>query len=143
VRRRTGLAIGWAVVTVLAVAVGLVAVSTVGAQVRDRGPLGHEVIRSSQLEGTASPRPEDPSVRRDVSGEWGVFVVSCRGVVAYGEDARPDTAGGWEVVSFEPGPDDDVDAVFRNGQRSIDLEVFCNRGEPTVAEQEVHTLPED
>jgi hypothetical protein len=27
--------------------------------------------------------------------------------------------------------------------RSCDLEVFCNRGEPTVAEIEENTLPDD
>ena len=47
------------------------------------------------------------------------------------------------MVSFESGPDDDVDAVFGNGRRSFDLEVFCNRGEPTVAEIEENTLPDD
>ena len=47
------------------------------------------------------------------------------------------------MVSFEGGPDDDVDAVFSNGRRSFDLEVFCNRGEPTVAEIEENTLPDD
>ena len=47
------------------------------------------------------------------------------------------------MVSFECGPDDDVDAVFSNGGRSVDLEVFCNQGEPTVGEIEGNTLPED
>ena len=142
-RKRTGLALAWVVVTTLAVAVGLVAVSTVGAQVRGRGPLGNEVIRTSQLEGTASPDPDDASVTREVAGEWGVFVVRCQGVVAFGEEVRPARAAGWRVVSYERGPDDDVDAVFSNGRRSFDLEVFCNRGEPTVAEVEENTLPDD
>ncbi len=43
-------------------------------------------------------------------------------------------------MSFEPGPDDDVDAVFSQGRRSIELEVFCNQGRPTLAEQEEHEL---
>ena len=142
-RRRTGLAVAWVVVTVLAVAVGLVAVSTVGAQVRGRGPLGNEVIRTSQLEGTAVPDPDDAEVSRTIDGEWGAFEVHCQGPVAFGDEVRPARTAGWRVVSFERGPDDDVDAVFSNGRRSFDLEVFCNRGEPTVAEIEENTLPED
>jgi hypothetical protein len=76
-----------------------------------------------------------------VDGEFGTFRVGCRGVVAYGLDYAP--ARGWRVVSFEKGPDDDVDAVFSSRGRSVDVEVFCNQGEPTVAEIERNTLPED
>ena len=47
------------------------------------------------------------------------------------------------MVSYEQGPDDDVDAVFSNGRRSIDLEVYCSRGRPTVAEIENNRLPAD
>ncbi len=142
-RRRIGYALAWLLATTLAVAVGVSAVSTVGAQVRGRGPLGNEVIRTSQLEGTASPDPDAASVQRTIEGEWGAFVVRCQGPVAFGEEARPDRAVGWRVVSYERGPDDDVDAVFSNGRRSFDLEVFCNRGKPTVAEIEENTLPDD
>ena len=140
---RAGYAVAWVVATTLAIIVGVTAVSTVGAQVRGRGPLGNEVIRTAQLEGSATPDPSDDSVRRTIEGEWGAFVVRCQGPVAFGEEARPDRASGWRVVSFEEGPDDDVDAVFSNARRSFDLEVFCNRGEPTVAEIEENTLPED
>jgi len=45
-------------------------------------------------------------------------------------------------VSYEPGPDDDVDAVFANRGRSIELEVCCTRGEPTISEIERNTLPD-
>jgi hypothetical protein len=38
--------------------------------------------------------------------------------------------------------DDDVDAVFNSRGRSVDIEVFCNQCEPTVAEIERDTLPE-
>ena len=51
------------------------------------------------------------------------------------------TAGG--TWGAQGGPDDDVDAVFSNGRRSFDLEVFSDRGEPTVAEIEENTLPDD
>ncbi len=47
------------------------------------------------------------------------------------------------MVSYEKGPDDDVDAVFSNGRRSFDLVVFCKRGRPTVGEIEEITLPDD
>ena len=142
-RRRIGYALAWVLATGVAVAVGISAVSTVGAQVRGRGPLGNEVIRTSQLEGSARPDPADSSVRRTIDGEWGVFAVRCQGPVAFGEEVRPARAAGWRVVSYEEGPDDDVDAVFSNGRRSVDMEVFCNRGQPTVAEIEENTLPDD
>ena len=70
-------------------------------------------------------------------------MVALPGPIAFGtrHGRRPDD--GWRMVSYEGGPDDDVDAVFSNGRRSVDLEVFCNRGEPTVAEIEDNTLPDD
>jgi hypothetical protein len=142
-RRRIGYTLAWLLATTVAVAVGISAVSTVGAQVRGRGPLGNEVIRNSQLEGTSTPDPADASISRTIEGEWGGFVVRCQGPIAFGDEVRPARAEGWRVVSFESGPDDDVDAVFSNGRRSFDLEVFCNRGEPTVAEIEENTLPDD
>jgi hypothetical protein len=37
-------------------------------------------------------------------------------------------------VRFEPGPDDDVEAVFRSPTELIEIEAFCNRGRPTLAE---------
>jgi hypothetical protein len=143
VQRRTGYALAWLLATTLAVVVGISAVSTVGAQVRGRGPLGNDVIRTSQLEGSATPDPADSSVTRTIDGEWGAFVVRCQGPVAFGEEVRPARGVGWRVVSYEEGPDDDVDAVFSNARRSVDMEVFCNRGEPTVAEIEENTLPEE
>jgi len=146
-RRRTlGYVAGWCLAALLAVSVGLVAVSSVGASIRGRGPLGdNEAIRQAELnrEAAPSPGPADDPRRAEITDEFGGFVVECRGVTAYGIEARPDTAGGWDIVGFERGPDDDVDAVFANQRRSIDVEVFCNRGEPTVAEIERHELPED
>ena len=120
-----------------------VAVSTVGAQVRGRGPLGNEVIRTAQLEGTSTPDPADATSRGRSRGSGAASWCDCQGPIAFGDEALPARADGWRVVSFEGGPDDDVDAVFSNGRRSFDLEVFCNRGEPTVAEIEENTLPDD
>ncbi|WP_432478140.1 hypothetical protein [Nocardioides sp. GXQ0305] len=140
--RRWGYVVAWVVAATLAVVVGIAAVSTVGASIRDRGPLGKEPPPDAR-EGVQVPRP-DPGVqmRRDtVDGEFGSFRVGCRGVVAYGLDFAP--ADGWRVVSFEEGPDDDVDAVFSSRDRSFDVEVFCNQGRPTVAEIEPATLPDD
>lgn len=134
----------WAAATAVAVLVGVLAVSTVGATIRDRGPVGDEVLRDgAALGSTALPSPEGPAVRDEVTGEWGGFVVECRDTWAYGVAARPDEAAGWRVVSWEKGPDDDVDAVFSDGRNSVDLEVFCNRGRPTVAEMERNTLGDD
>ncbi len=133
----------WAVVTAVAVLVGVLAISTVGATIRDRGPVGDEVARDTSVRPSDLPEPEGPKVRDEVSGEWGSFVVECRDTWAYGVAARPDRAAGWRVVSWEKGPDDDVDAVFSDGRNSVDLEVFCNRGRPTLAELERNTLGED
>lgn len=136
-----GYAVAWLAATALAVVVGVVAVSTVGASLQGRGPLGTAVPAGVDA---APPQvdPDAPVVRKAVRGEYGAFVVECRGVAAYGVAARPDRPAGWRVVSYEQGPDDDVDAVFSDGRRSFDLEVFCNRGTPTVAEVEENTLPD-
>jgi len=140
VGRPWGFAVAWAVATAVAVAVGLVAVDLVGASVRNRGPLGSDVAPLTDDDETqVRVDPEARAVSRDVEGEWGVFVVECRGVYALGKEIRP--APGWTVVSYERGPDDDVDAVFARGRKSVDLEVFCSQGRPTVAEVERNTLP--
>ncbi|QBR93078.1 hypothetical protein [Nocardioides euryhalodurans] len=140
--RRLGYVVAWIVAATLAVAVGIAAVSTVGASIRGRGPLGNEVVRDvGRGERVPAPDPEASLVEDSVDGQHGSFVVGCRGVVAYGLAAEP--APGWSVVSYEQGPDDDVDAVFSSRGRSIDIEVFCNQGEPTVAEIERNTLPDD
>lgn len=130
--------LSWAVAVVLATAVGLAAVSTVGDALRGRGPLGGEVRPSER-------RPlldtDAVVVSRDISGDFGTFVVSCQGVYAIGQQARADTTDGWRVVRFETGPDNDLDAVFSSRHTQVDLEVFCNDGEPTVGEIERSQLP--
>jgi hypothetical protein len=143
VRRRTLLVALWAATTAVAVMVGIFAVSTVGATIRDRGPVGDEVVRDPAATSVPTPSQEEPGVRDEVSGEWGAFVVECRDTWAYGVAARPDRVAGWRVVSWEKGPDDDVDAVFSDGRNSVDLEVYCNRGRPTLAELERNTLGSD
>lgn len=136
--------VAWLVVAAAAVTVGVLAVGTVGDTIRDRGPLGNETIRNAELEeGSGSPSPGAARVRDVVSGKYGEFVAECRGVYAFGLEANPREAAGWRTVSYEQGPDDDVDAVFANRGRSVDIEIFCNRGEPTVAEIEWHTLPDE
>ncbi|CAB4730156.1 MAG: hypothetical protein F2667_13230 [Actinobacteria bacterium] len=143
-RRRTwGYAAAWIVAATLAVSVGVIAVSSVGDSLRGRGPIGqNELIRTAELnEGAASIDPGSPRASRTFSGEYGEFVVECRGALALGVEARP--ARGWRTVSYEPGPDDDVDAVFSRGGLSVELEVFCNQGAPTIAELERKTLPDD
>ncbi len=140
-RRVVGYALAWLVAATVAVTVGVVAVSSVGASVRDRGPLGNEVPDADQVEGASVPDPDATRVSRDIEGEFGVFTVECRGVVAYGLDTE--TAPGWRTISFERGPDDDVDAVFVKGGRSIEIEVYCNQGRPTIGDQEVKTLVDE
>jgi hypothetical protein len=142
VRRRILLIGLWAATTAVAVAVGVFAVSTVGATIRDRGPVGDEVMRDNSAPASV-PDPEAPAVADEISGEWGTFDVECRDTWAYGVGVRPDRDAGWRIVSWEKGPDDDVDAVFSDGRNSVDLEVFCNRGRPTLAELERNTLGDD
>ena len=55
-------------------------------------------------------------MRDEIAGEWGAFDVECRDTWAYGVGVRPDEATGWRIVSWEKGPDDDVDAVFSDGR---------------------------
>lgn len=139
--------LAWVAAATVLVTVGVVTVNSVGASIRGRGPLGNEVIRNAELdEGSvrASEIPSgQPRVLEEITREFGTFVVACEGVYAFGVEARPDAAAGWRTVSFEPGPDDDVDAVFSNGANSIEIEVFCNRGRPTVSDLEYNTLPDD
>ncbi len=144
-RRTLVWSLGWLLAAAASVAVGVVVMNQLGASNRDRGPIGdNELIRQAELtEGSATPDPDAEAVRRSIDEEFGSFVVECRGIHAYGVEVVPDEAAGWRAVSFEHGPDDDVEAVFANERRSIEIEVFCNRGEPTVADKEQNELPED
>lgn len=142
-RRWIGYAAAWLIAAVVAVSVGVLAVTSVGASVRDRGPLGNEVLReeTQTQEGSASPRPGATRVQRTIEDDFGSFEVECRGAIAYGLSTT--TNPGWRTVSYEPGPDDDVDAVFSSGNDSIEIEVFCNQGRPTVSDLERKTLSDD
>ena len=139
-KRVVGYAFAWLAAAAIAIAVGVIAVTSVGASVRDRGPLGN-IVPDDLTEGSSTPDPEATRVRRTIEDDFGTFGVECRGAVAYGIAAEP--ANGWRVVSYEQGPDDDVDAVFARGGRSIELEVYCNQGRPTIGDREVKTLPDD
>ncbi len=130
----------WVVAAGLAVAVGVLAVRSAGADLRGRGPIGNpDLVSAAEIEGRATPDPNLPVLEDTFSGDYGRFVVGCQGVFASTIDAVP--APGWRVVSIEPGPDDDVDAIFSSGRRSVELEVYCNRGRPRLAELESKTLP--
>ena len=141
-QRVLGLSLGWLLAAALAVAIGLVAVTQVGASLRGRGPLGNEVVRSELQERSAEVDPSLPQVERTIRDEFGEIDVACQGAFAIGLEVRPDEAQGWRTISFETDPDDDIDAVFAKGDRSIEIEVFCNLGEPTVSEIERSTLAE-
>jgi hypothetical protein len=142
-RRALGYAAAWLLAGALAITVGVMAVQGAGAGVRDRGWLGSAGAGPGDVALTPTPDPTAERVERAIEGEYGGFVVACRGSVAYGAEARPDAAAGWRIVSFERGPDDDVDAVFASGPRSVEIEVFCNRGRPTVSDLEEHVLAQD
>ena len=144
-RRTLAWLLAWLLAAAASVTVGVVVVAQLGDSFRDRGPIGdNELIRQAALTGgSALPDPGAEVVRRAVDEEFGSFVVECRGSYAYGVEVLPDEAVGWRAVSFERGPGDDVEAVFAQERRSIDIEVFCNRGVPTVAEIERNELPEE
>lgn len=137
--------LAWVVAATIAVLVGVAAVTGLGNQIRDRGPMGdNELVRGAEQNNTA-PEPRDrdqPLIERTVVEDFGEFVVACQGKYAIGIEARPDEAGGWRTVSYETGPDDDIDAVFSNGRRSQEIETYCNLGRPIV-EVENNTIPED
>ena len=135
----------WAVATtVVAVLAGVFAVSTVGATIRDRGPVGDEVARDVSVPSASVPEPEGPGVSEEISGSGGRSSSSAAtpGRTAQRASAPTRTPAG-ASSALEKGPDDDVDAVFSDGRNSVDLEVFCNRGRPTLAELERNTLGED
>jgi hypothetical protein len=136
-----GLVAVWIAVAAVAVTVGVVTVTRVGASLSDRGPLGNEDARNDLREGRATPDPDQALVERTFAEEFGEIDVACQGAFAVGLEVRP--AAGWRTVSFETGPDDDVDAVFAREERSMEVEVFCNRGEPTISEVEQNTLPDE
>jgi hypothetical protein len=144
-------ALTWISAVVLATALGLAAVGLVGDAARGRGPLGHAVTRadapqsgsSSTTGDAASPADDsDRVVRRSISRDFGTFLVSCEGAYAHGIAATPANDGGWRVVRFEPGPDDDVEAVFASLDEVVEVEVFCNRGRPAVAELDRSRVPD-
>lgn len=138
---RWGLA--WLLAATVAVATGLAVLAQVGASVRARGALtaDEEAVRQVQAARAGQVRidPDAARTTRGFRGAFGRFEVACAGAAAIGETAV--AAAGWRVVSYEPGPDDDVDAVFASGRRSVELEVFCLDGVPTVSDREVKTLP--
>ncbi|MFT4288332.1 hypothetical protein [Nocardioides sp.] len=134
------LVIGWLAAVVLAVTIGVATVSAVDASMRGRGPIGDEVIRSSSSVTPSATVDTDRLVTDVVKGDYGEFEVGCSGAFAVSIEARP--APGWQLLSHDPGPDDDVDATFTDGTRKAEVEVFCNQGKPTLAELEYDELAE-
>lgn len=164
-RRGAGLATLWVAVAVGAIVVGLLAVAAVGANLRDRGPVGAAAPTATTTSPTTeTPASEEPTaetptvsgtatsstsldpaadrIGKVVSGDFGEFEVACQGYYALGVAARPDEAAGWRVVEYDRGPDDDVDATFARAGESVEVEVYCLRGEPTVADLERKTRPD-
>lgn len=140
--RRALYVLVWLAAAGAAVAVGVLSVLSVGDTLRKRGPIGSDVRQfAERAEGGYEPDPSAERTARVVTGPYGEFAVACRGAIAYGEDTR--VRDGWRVVSYEQGPDDDVDAVFARQDTSIEIEVYCNQGRPTVGDREVKTLPDD
>jgi len=131
-RRAVGYAVAWVLAAVVAVTAGVLAVSSVGASVRDRGPLGNEVVRQEVATSSATPAPGATRTTRVFEDDFGTLEVECRGLVAHGLGVQ--TAPGWRTRSFESGPDEEVEAVFVGRGGVIEIEVYCNRGWPRIAD---------
>ncbi|WP_134767613.1 hypothetical protein [Nocardioides sp. 1609] len=137
--RALGYVAAWLGAAAVAVTVGLVAVSSVGASVRDRGPL--TAASDPTLETSATPDPAAER-REDVfDGDYGSVTVACQGALAFG--IRADPAAGWTTVLLDTEADDDIEAVFSSGPRSIEIEFYCDGGRPTVSDFEDQTLSDD
>lgn len=129
----------WVLAAALAVAVGVTTTTLVGGSMRERGVIGSsDLVGRSEVD-RVEPDPRAAAVSEEIKGRFGVLPVTCRGFAATATAPRP--APGWRAVSFEQGPDDDVDAVFVSGRRSIEVEVYCNRGRPRLGETEEKVLP--
>jgi hypothetical protein len=127
----------WLGAVAVATGIALAAVGAVGDAARGRGPLGAAVAPLQDSDPDPSDIPSDlPGRTRDIQGEYGTFRVSCEGPFASGLDVSANQAAGWSVLSYEKGPDDDVDAVFTQPGRSVEVEVYCNQGVPTVGDVE-------
>jgi hypothetical protein len=138
----------WLLAVALATWFGLIAVNAVGSAARDRGPLGEAVsLAGSEGDdpptGGAAMHLDDPIIKRTLAGEYGTFDVGCQGPYAIGEGAMAAGTGGWRLVRFEPGPDDDVEAIFTNDAEFVELEVFCDGGIPTIAELDRSVMTDD
>ena len=104
-------------------------------------PIGAEVTPLQDSDPAPEEIPSDlPGRTRDIQGEYGTFRVSCEGPYAAGLRVEANKAAGWSVLSYEQGPDDDVDAVFTRPGRSVEVEVYCNQGVPTVGDVERATF---
>lgn len=140
-----GWVLGWVAAAGAAVAVGVFAVTSVGATIRDRGPTVNEAIREAQIndqtEGVSVVPTDEPAERVSFEQPFGTFTVECRGAVASTVDVV--AAAGWRVASYDQGPDDDVDATFRAPGRAAEIEVYCARGAPVVAEVEWQNASDD
>ena len=131
----------WLGAVAVATGIALAAVGAVGDAARGRGPIGAEVTPLQDSDPAPEEIPSDlPGRTRDIQGEYGTFRVSCEGPYAAGLRVEANKAAGWSVLSYEQGPDDDVDAVFTRPGRSVEVEVYCNQGVPTVGDVERATF---
>jgi hypothetical protein len=135
-RRTSWYFVGWLAAVVVATIVGLLVVRTVGDTVRAGRPLGQDFDKAIEAAASpaTSPSPATRVVEAELTGEYGIFQVSCQGPFARGISVS--AAPGWKAVSFERGPEADVDASFIGSSQLIEVEAFCNAGIPQVAEIE-------
>jgi hypothetical protein len=119
----------WLLVTVLATAVGLVAVNTVGIVLRGTGPIGEQfsavVVQDDASAASATPREET------LAHPAAVLRARCEGRTIRLLEMRP--APGVVAGGSDVGPDEDVHVDLVVGGREMRLEVYCNDGAPRLA----------
>ena len=129
---------GWVAAVVVATVVGLVAVQSVGQALQGSGPLGAQLdsserdrtLLASQDPSVLTPVASDPVLDRTFAGRYGSVKVRCQGSLATWQGATP--AAGWRVVEYPEGVQAQVEASFSDGDSTIEVEVFCNAGVPTL-----------
>lgn len=118
----------WLLVTLLATAVGLVAVNTVGIVLRGSGPIGEQfsavVGPDDAAAGSAAPREDT------LAHAAGALRVRCDGRTIRLLEVRP--APGAEAGTADVGPDEDVHVDLVVGGREVRLEAYCNEGAPRL-----------
>lgn len=157
-KRQSVLAIaGWCVAAVVAVAVGVTAVTLLGTGITsdsvepvsqesaqreldtDRAAKRSPSVSPGSAEPSAEPAPPDgaqtnPDARKgptkvlqSAGGSVAAYCAGGQAVLAWWTPAQ-----GYSVDDVEPGPDDDVSVEFEHGENDEEMRITCNGGGPEL-----------